>query len=109
MPVKEIFFHAMNDDEDYRDVNVYILTDSGAEWCMRVTLDKEKGTTYNGEMEYAVDQDDCFDVTDIEPPEEVVDALRAVDDKVNALLHEQDGVLGYESTFRNVSGKWVEE
>lgn len=46
MTVEQIFFHAMNDDEDYRDVNIYILTNSGSEWCMRVTLDKEKSFNF---------------------------------------------------------------
>lgn len=112
MPAQKIVCHTLNEDDDYRDVRVYIVDDDGSEWALTATLDKGSNNPHDGYWEYAEDQDDCFDEADTEPPPYILDAFNVVRDTVHGLLHSEGAIewrLGREYVFRNVSGEWVEE
>lgn len=76
----------VNDDASYRDLEIYVVEDTGAEWKFRVYLDKESGLILESDPMYSPNRDDAFEETDLPVPPAVRDALSAQRPRVHELL-----------------------
>lgn len=76
----------VNDDDCYRDVDVYVADPAGPEWKFRVYLDKENGGIVHSDPMYSPNTEDCFEEAELLAPLAVRQALEAAMPSVYALL-----------------------
>ena len=58
-------------DYGYIDVDVYVVVPDGREWKFQRTYDIEQKIFYDGYVQFAVDEDDCFDEAQYPAPKAV--------------------------------------
>ena len=69
-------FEVINDCPDYRDIDAYVVDDTGAEWLFRIFKVKENGQIATCDARYAPDRESLFgDEGEHSPPVEVLQLL----------------------------------
>lgn len=80
------FIHPVSHDNEFCDIDIYIIGKTQDEWRIRMFADKVSGVIARGPDSHADEPDGIFNYTAIKPPPEVEAALATVHDEVIEML-----------------------